>query len=487
MGIDTVRYVHDGRIVSAPWRGNAHNLLQHLREQRGLTGTKEGCAEGDCGACLVIVGELDADGQAVRYRSANACFMPLSAMHGRLLITVEDLGRPSALHPVQQAMVQEHGSQCGFCTPGFVMSLYEHYLHHEAATSTDAVHEQLSGSLCRCTGYAPILRAAKTMFALPRVDRDRRADLDVLLKLSTETQDDRLESGGEVAWLPRSSDAVAALRAQRPNSTLIGGSTDAGLWITKQLRCLPEVIQLGNVRDLKTVAVSPQAIVIGAATPLTDAFDVLNREFPELSQLWSRFASPAVRHQGTLGGNIANASPIGDSMPALLSLGARLVLRAGDVRRELPLEDFFLAYQRTALEPGEFIEVIKIPRRSPHLFLRGYKMSKRHDDDISAVCLCLALELDGDIVRHARFGVGGMAAMPRRAPQTEAALIGQPLCEATMHQVGRVLASEFTPISDHRASAAYRLKLASNLLVRAALEHAGVEKVRVTRIAGAAA
>lgn len=487
MARDTVRYAHDGRIVSARWRGNAQTVLQHLREQCRLTGTKEGCAEGDCGACLVLLGDLMGDGQSVRYRSANACLMPLSSLHGRLLITIEELGRPGALHPVQQAMVDEHGSQCGFCTPGIVMSLYEHYLLHEGATSAEAVCQQLSGNLCRCTGYTPILRAAKRMFEPERCDRRSASDRSLLQQLAHDASDDRLEGSGDVAWLPTCADAVADLRSRYPEATLLGGSTDVGLWITKRLRRLPVIIQLARVRDLQEITVFGDRITIGAAAPLTDAVATLDREFPELRELWMRFASPAIRHHATLGGNIANASPVGDSTPALLALGARVVLRAGSVRRELPIEEFFLGYLQTALRPGEFIETIVVPSRSRPLFVRGYKVSKRHDDDISAVCLCIALELDGGVIQKARVGVGGMAATPRRATATEAALRGQPFTEATMRSVASVLAGEFSPISDHRASASYRQRVAANLLVRAALEHGGVERVRVVRSAGGVA
>ncbi|MBO9652385.1 MAG: xanthine dehydrogenase small subunit [Variovorax sp.] len=490
MRSDSVIYGHDGQVVNAAWKGNAHTLLQHLREERRLTGTKEGCAEGDCGACMVLLGELTPTHDSVSWRSVNACFLPLSAVHGKLLATVESIGRPSALHPVQTAMVEEHASQCGFCTPGFVVSLYEHYLRHRAPTSVEQVHGQLSGNLCRCTGYAPILRAAESMYRLPRVARDAVADVSLLLRVRSLVDDapSKLESDGECVMFPRSSDELAAQCQDHPDARLLGGSTDVGLWVTKQLRTLPKVIHISRADDLRAVSRTGSGLRIGAAVCLADAAIELGRDHPELSELWQRFASPAVRHVATLAGNIANGSPIGDSMPALMVLGARVMLRAGGQRRVLSLEDFYLGYQRNALRPGEFIEAIDVPARPDGLFLRAYKISKRHDDDISAVSLALALQLDQQgRIAFARIALGGMAATVKRAPATEAAMLGKLLDQATMRVASRALSEEFQPISDHRASAAYRMRVAGNLLLRAALEHAGETPTRVHCTEGAGA
>lgn len=482
MSTDCVIYGLNGQIVHAAWKGNAHTVLQHLREDRRLTGTKEGCAEGDCGACMALLGELGPAPETMRWRSVNACFLPLSALHGRLLVTVESIGHPSSLHPVQIAMVDEHGSQCGFCTPGFVVSLYEHYLRHRQPTSVEQVHCQLSGNLCRCTGYAPILRAAQSMFRLPRTERDEASDVSLLLsvKALVDAAPRSIEGHGQIAMLPTSSDELAEQCQNNPDAVLLGGSTDVGLWVTKQLRTLQKVIHVSRAEDLQVISRSAQGLRIGAAATLADAAIELSRDYPELSELWQRFASPAVRHVATLAGNIANGSPIGDSMPALMALGTHVVLRKGDKRRVIALEDFYLGYQRNALARGEFIESIDIPERPRGLFVRAYKVSKRYDDDISAVSLALGLELnERGLISSACVALGGMAATAKRASVTEATLLGKPIDMATMTTAKGAMSKDFSPISDHRAGASYRLQVAGNLLLRAASEHEGEALTRV--------
>lgn len=484
MPTSEVVYGHAGRIVRAPWRGNAHTLLQHLRDERRLTGTKEGCAEGDCGACMVLIGEPAADGQGVSFRSANACLQPLSGVHGRLVVTVEDVGRPDALHPVQQAMVDEHASQCGFCTPGFVVSLYEHYLDHAEPTDTEAVHRRLSGNLCRCTGYASILRAARAMHALPRVARDAAADLALIDRVQKEASSagQDLARGPYTAHLPGDAGQVARLLEQHPAARLLGGSTDAGLWITKRLDQPLRTIHLARAADLRVIRRDADGLALGAALSLTDAFRALVVDHPELDEYLARFASPSVRHWGTLGGNIANGSPVGDSMPVLLALDAQLLLRRSDARRTLPLDAFYLGYQRNALQPAEFIEAVQVPPRPPQTFVRAYKISKRHDDDISAVSLAIAVQVDAGRVVRARVAMGGMAEVPRRAGKVEAALTGKAFDPASFDEVADALAADVSPISDHRASARYRARVAANLIRRAMLEYSGESHPRVVRI-----
>lgn len=479
--MSVIRYVSQGQLVETPWRSNSQTLLQHLREDLRLCGTKEGCAEGDCGACTVVVGKLINKGQDIEFRSVNACIYPLSAMAGRLLVTVEELGNPDgALHPVQQAMVECHASQCGFCTPGFVMSLYDHYLHHPQPTSDNAVHERLAGNLCRCTGYAPILKAAKCMYDGPRVDRDTARDLQLLRRLDGEEELATLvATSGDIAMLPRSADQVAATYAAHPDAVLLGGSTDAGLWFTKQKRSCRKVIHLGYAADLQRWHEDGAGIALGAAMRITDVASLLSERFPELGEFWSRFASPLVRHVATLGGNIANGSPIGDSMPVLIALGAQVVLRQAEQRRTLPLERLYLGYQHKDLQPGEFVEQVWIPRRQPHTFVRAYKVSKRMDDDISAVSCALACVLEGDCIVSARIAYGGMAAIPQRATAAEAALTGLELNESSLSLAAARLVLDFTPLSDHRAGADYRTKVAGNLLVRAGIEFSATEPTRV--------
>lgn len=479
--MSVIRYVSRGQLVETPWRSNSQTLLQHLREDRCLRGTKEGCAEGDCGACTVVVGTLASNGQGIEFRSVNACIFPLTAIAGRLLVTVEELNDPDgALHPVQQALVECHASQCGFCTPGFVMSLYDHYLHHRQPTSDHAIHERLAGNLCRCTGYAPILRAAKRMHDLPRSERDVAHDAQLLRQLNAEGAITTLHgTSGDIAMLPRSSDQLAATYEVHPDALLLGGSTDAGLWFTKHKKSCGKVIHLGYAADMQGWHEDGAGISFGAAMSIKDAAQLLSERFPELEEFWSRFASPLVRHVATLGGNIANGSPIGDSMPVLIALGAQVVLRQGEQRRTLPLERLYKGYQDKDLRPGEFVEQVLVPRRQPRTFVRAYKVSKRMDDDISAVSCALAFALDGDCIVSARIAYGGMAATPKRATATEAVLPGLMLNESSLSLAAAQLVQDFTPLSDLRAGAGYRMKVAGNLLVRAGIEFSATELTRV--------
>ena len=468
-----IRFWHQGAVVEvagAPAALATRTVLNWLREDARCTGTKEGCAEGDCGACTVVVGELDAQGALV-LKPVNACIQFLATLDGKALFAVEDVAAPCGVpHPVQAAMVACHGSQCGFCTPGFVMSLWACYERHQAAgtrPTRQQLADDLAGNLCRCTGYRPILDAGQQMFEAPAVLLARepvRAALQALLA------DAPLSVEG-VFHAPRTLADFAALRAAKPQARVLAGSTDIGLWVNKQFRDLGELIYIGNVAALQTVVLDDSTLTIGAAATLEAAWSALATEWPSLREVGLRFAALPVRSVGTLGGNVANGSPIGDSAPVLIALGARVVLRRGDVVRSLPLEDFYLAYMRNALQPGEFVQALEVPRRAGRAQqVRGYKISKRFDSDISAVCMGLSLELDGEQIAAVRIACGGMAGTVQRARQTEAALLGPAWSEATLQAAQAALARDFTPLSDMRASAAYRLQVAQNLLRRAWLE-----------------
>jgi xanthine dehydrogenase small subunit len=466
----------DGQIVCAENLPRTMTVLEYLREVAHRTGTKEGCAEGDCGACTVVLGERD--GEHIRYRAVNSCIRFLPTIDGQELVTVESLlGPDETLHPVQQSMVDHHASQCGFCTPGFVMSLFALYLHNPTPTREQVI-EALSGNLCRCTGYRPIIEAALRMGDYPR--RSAAASSTRLLPLH---RDQALRLPGFYA--PRTVDELAAELEQTPGSLVLAGGTDIGLWVTKQLRELPPIVYIGAVAELKQIRHTATGMEIGAAVSLTDAWAALVSAHPTLAEMAQRFGSPPVRNSGTLCGNLANGSPIGDSLPVLIALDAELVLRRGARERSLPLEKFYLSYQHTALEPGEFVVSVKVPAPVAGRWLAAYKLSKRFDQDISALALACAVTVENGRVAHVRVAFGGMAATASRAAATERALLGAPWNEATVNFAVAKLAEDFKPLADMRASSAYRLQSAGNLLRRFYFEHSGSGSPGPTRTAHA--
>jgi len=467
---DTIRFVLDGKVIELDNVDPTRTVLQFLREDLRRTGTKEGCAEGDCGACTVVLAELDRSSNNINLKAVNSCIQFLPTLDGKELITVESLGQDGKLHPVQQAMVDSHGSQCGFCTPGFVMSLYALYEAVEKPTRRE-VDDALAGNLCRCTGYRPIVEAAQNMHRL-RSQSASGHNAELLQALQRDETLNTTQSGRSFL-APRTADELARLLVIHPDATLLAGGTDVGLWVTKQHRELKTVIYTARVAELQRTAVNPTHIEIGAAVTLSDAMTLILEHYPDLEELFLRFASPPIRNAGTLGGNIANGSPIGDSMPALMVAGASLVLCRGRSRREIALEDFYHAYQQNDLRPNEFIETIRIPLPEAGVVTRSHKLSKRFDQDISAVCSAYRLQLDGERVADFRMACGGMAATVKRATNCEVAIVGQQWNEATIDSASRALADDFEPISDMRASATYRLRATQNLLRRFYLETRG--------------
>lgn len=473
-----VRFVLDGQVVSMPGLDPSRTVLEVLREDLQRTGTKEGCAEGDCGACTVVLGELAADGGGLALRAVNACIQFAPTLHGKQLITVESLvGRSGELHPVQRAMVEHHGSQCGFCTPGIVMSLFA-LQRSDPRPSRQSVDRALSGNLCRCTGYRPIAAAAAAVANYPAPASDDAGVCELLRELR---RDDTLfiEHPEARYYAPVSLDALADILVREPNARLLAGGTDVGLWVTKQLRALPVIVYLGDLSELQTIRTTDRFLEIGAAVSLTRAAAAIGEHYPELDELFARFASPPIRNAGTLVGNIANGSPIGDSMPALIAAGAQLCLRRGAQTRELPLDQLYLAYQKNALEPGELITSVKIPLPEPGTLLRTYKVSKRFDQDISAVCGAFSLRLHAGRVSQIRIAYGGVAGTVMRARRCEQALQLAPWTEAGVENALSALELDFTPIDDMRASAEYRKKIVRNLLRRFYLETSGAAPANV--------
>lgn len=454
-------------------------VLQYLREQMALTGTKEGCAEGDCGACTVTEASLDSDGRVV-FRAINACIRFLPTLDGHALWTVESLASGGRLHPVQQAMVDHHGSQCGFCTPGFVMSMYTMYQNGLTSPVREEVLDHLSGNLCRCTGYRPIIDAALNMGNYPEARLDLEQIQQQLSGLQEHCQESLCITGTDQRYFaPNSLDELAALYEVHPQAVLLAGGTDVGLMVTKQLRTLNEVIYLGAVVELNQIERDDDCLRIGATVLLNEGYEALANEYPEVRELWKRFASMPIRNSGTLVGNVANGSPIGDTAPFLIAVQTRVVLRKGARRRELPLEDLYVDYRKQNREPGEFVEAVLVPLRSADIQVATYKLSKRNDQDISAVCSAYALRVDQGKVASVRIAHGGMAATSRRAPHAEQVLGGQKWDEEAVSRAMQALENDYQPMSDMRASDAYRLKAARNLLYRFYLESTGATDTRI--------
>ncbi len=490
-----IRFFHRGTVVEISDAHPTRSVLEWLREDARCTGTKEGCNEGDCGACTVVIGELpehsDAPGAEVRglrLRTVNSCIQFLPTLQGKALFTVEDLKAAGAapqsdvLHPVQQAMVECHGSQCGFCTPGFVMSLWSTYEHHSTCgtqPTRQQLADDLSGNLCRCTGYRPILDAGQRMFDLPAVTLNTAPVIAALKALQGEAEIFTY-AGLNAAQrtdhfhAPKTLAALAALREHHPKAQLLAGSTDVGLWVNKMFRDLGDIIFVGDVDEMKVIderdGPAGKELYIGAGASLTGAWGALVQRFPALLDVWLRFASPPIRNAGTMGGNVANGSPIGDSPPILMALDAQIELRKGARVRRMLLQDFYVDYMKNHLEAGEFVQGLAVPLAVTVRQVRGYKISKRFDCDISALCAGLSIELEGDVVKAVRLAFGGMAATVKRAAHAEAALLGGAWSQEAVNAAKTAIATDYQPLSDMRASAAYRLQVAQNLLQRFWLE-----------------
>jgi xanthine dehydrogenase small subunit len=479
MSTRAITFYHRGRLVEVTNAAPTRTVLQWLREDARCTGAKEGCAEGDCGACTVIVGE-PARGGKLELQTINACIRFLPTLHGKALFTVEDVrdAGGDALHPVQQAMVDCHGSQCGFCTPGFVMSLaacYERFAGKRKKPTRQQLADEIAGNLCRCTGYRPILDAGQRMLELPVKRLPLQSAADALRALPRRLLVLKLPSAHEPGRTdhfiaPRTLSELARARLEWPHARLLAGATDIGLWVNKQMRDLGDIVYVGEVAELKRITAQDGVLSIGAAASLEAAWGALAERAPALTEAWLRFGSPPIRHMGTMGGNVANGSPIGDSAPVLIALDAQVVLRQGDRVRRMPLAEFYVDYMVNRLEPGEFVQAIELPLAAFESPLRAYKISKRFDSDISAVFVACRVRLERDVVRDVRFVFGGMAAIVKRASSAERSVLGHTWNEATIERAAAALAQDFKPLTDLRASAGYRLTVAGNLLRRFWLE-----------------
>ena len=457
-------------------------VLDWLRLQERATGTKEGCAEGDCGACAVVVAR-ERDGRLV-YEPVNSCITLVGQLDGAELITVEDLADDGVLHPVQEAMARQHGSQCGFCTPGIVMSLFAHYHECNGTSSRARINDVLAGNLCRCTGYRPIVDAALEVCngADDRFSRNATPRRQALAQL-----DDKADVlvGDETSFFaaPATEQSLARLYARHPDATIIAGATDVGLWITKRLLPIEKIIHVGRVAELGHIEENAEGLAIGATVSLARAAPVLGAIDPDVAEVVRRFGSIQVRACGTVGGSIANASPIGDLAPMFIAMGATIELRHGDAIRQIPLERFFLDYGKQDRQKGEFVRRLLLPKLPPSAHFRAYKISKRCDEDISSVLAAFCLTVDGGRIADAKVAFGGMAGIPKRARAVEAVLRGLALADtARWGAAADAVKEDFTPLTDLRASAAYRSRVAANLVVKALAEIAGAGD-GVTRVA----
>ncbi|TPL48150.1 xanthine dehydrogenase small subunit [Mesorhizobium sp. B2-4-6] len=473
-----IRFILNGSDVALKDVAPDATLLDWLRLNRSLRGTKEGCAEGDCGACTVLVGKLSAEGLV--YESVNACIRFMGSLDGTHVVTVEHLrGDGEKLHPVQQAMVDFHGSQCGFCTPGFIMSLYGLWMK-APDPSNAAIEKALQGNLCRCTGYEAIMRAAHAISSYGKAAKDplavEREDITARLKVLRDGARVEIGSGKARLIVPASVDDFATLLEKEQGATIVAGSTDVGLWVTKHMRDISPAIFIGGLEGLRTTSEKDGVITIGAGVTYTEAFEMLSKRIPALGPLVDRIGGEQVRNMGTIGGNIANGSPIGDTPPPLIALGAQLTLRKGKARRTIPLETFFIAYGKQDRQPGEFVEAVQVPVPAKGTKFAVYKITKRRDEDITATlgAFYLTLAKDGTVA-DIRIAYGGMAATPKRAGAVEQALIGKAWDEATVEAAMAEYAKDFTPLTDMRATAEYRALAAKNLLLRFYIETTGTK------------
>lgn len=457
------------------------SVLDWLRTKRGQTGTKEGCASGDCGACTVVVGTPDEQG--VSYQHVNACLMLVGQLHGKHLITVEGLTEsaqtdPTQLHPVQRAMVECHGSQCGFCTPGFIMSLFALYMNHTKCPPREDVIAQLGGNLCRCTGYRPILDACERMFTYPRHEDPFLPIATAFFQTQAPSRGD-LVSGSRHFAAPQTLTDLIALRQQWPDAKLVAGGTDLSLAFTQSLETPQAVISLTDVAELRRLEETDQYITIGAAVTYYRLLPTLLKHYPEAAEMFHRLGSKQIRNTGTLGGSLGNASPIGDPAPLLMALESDIQLTSANGHRWIPIGEFFVAYRQTVLQHNDIITAVRIPTRRPDQRLYCYKVSKRMEDDISTVLLTLSFDLRDGSMHRVRSGFGGMAAIPMSAHSLQTALEGQALTLASMQTAALTLTDDFNPMSDVRASRQYRLQVCQNLLLRVAYEQQGSSQVRV--------
>tara|TARA_Y100000817_G_C16849592_1_gene541499 strand:+ start:721 stop:2157 length:1437 start_codon:yes stop_codon:yes gene_type:complete len=468
MTSDIIEFIFNNKIIKISNPDSNETILNFVRQKLKKPGTKEGCAEGGCGACTIVLGELIDNN--IKYKAINACIAFLPTLNGKQLILVEDLiSSEGKLHPVQKAMVKFHGSQCGFCTPGFVMSMFAMYKNNKYFDD-EIINDSIAGNLCRCTGYRPIIDAAKSLNNKSDNDqftKDKRKIINLLKKIKIKNI--AIENENKKYFAPKKVIELKKLLKKIPEAKLLSGGTDLSLEVTKNRNELNKIIYLNAIKELDFIKKKNNELEIGAGTSLIKFEKYIKKYYPDFNNILKRYGSVQIRNVGTIAGNIATASPIGDTLPLLLSLDAKVIIDGTKGKEIISLNNFFVSYRKTKLKKGQFIYSVKIPIYKKNIF-KAYKISKRYDDDISSVCGSFNIEIDKKRIKKIKIAYGGMSAVPKRAKNVEKILINSNFSEKTINKAINNLSRDFKPIDDMRASKSYRMEVAKNLLVKCFLE-----------------
>ena len=473
---DTIQFLLNDKIYKVKNPDPNKTILNYVRNDLKKTGTKEGCAEGGCGACTVVLGELN--NNKIIYKSINACISFLPILNGKQLILIEDLVFRNKPHMVQEALIKFHGSQCGFCTPGFTMSLFSMQKNYKLINNEN-IEEALSGNLCRCTGYRPIIDAAKSLNNKKDQDhfkKNQNRTIHLLKKIKD--IDIEINHQGKKYFAPKTILNLRRVLKKYPNSKILSGGTDLSLEVTKFRKEIKTIIYLNSVSKLNFIKKSKNLIEIGATTSLFEFQNLIKKHFVDFYDVLKRYGSVQIRNVGTIAGNIATASPIGDTLPLLLSLDAKIIIQGINKKKILPLSQFFISYRKTKLKKGEFIYSIRIPLDKKNIF-KAYKISKRFDDDISSVCGSFSFLIKRNIIMKASIAYGGMSEIPKRAKTIEKDLINSKFSENTFSRAVNLIDKDFSPLDDMRASRNYRLTVAKNLLLKAFYEIENKKNIRI--------